>query len=138
MLPSMSSTTRTRPARRGVAAGGRGDAESGCDTLAPRTSPGFGQADDMSADHAAYRGVTLKIPVPPPIARKGDVNLLHQSDVRTIGVSMRVIVLLLSAGLAGCVTAGTTGVKPMGLTEVIDAQLNARGALKWAKDRPLT
>jgi hypothetical protein len=51
---------------------------------------------------------------------------------------MRAIVLLLSAGLAGCVAAGTTGVKPMGLTELIDAQLNARGALKWAKDRPLT
>jgi hypothetical protein len=50
----------------------------------------------------------------------------------------RIITGFLALAVAGCVPARSAqSPKPMQLVEVIDAQLNARGALRWAKDRPL-
>jgi len=46
------------------------------------------------------------------------------------------ILLLLAATAAACVPARTSAPKP--ITEVIDAQISAKGGLRWAKDRPLT
>jgi hypothetical protein len=50
---------------------------------------------------------------------------------------MRVIVLLLSAFGVACVNAATAE-KPMSIAALIDAQLNAKGALRWSRERQLT
>jgi len=54
---------------------------------------------------------------------------------------MRVLVgilLCFVATAAACVSAGNAaGPRPMSLAEVIDAQINAKGGIRWAKDRPL-
>src|SRR5262245_20385487 len=48
------------------------------------------------------------------------------------------ILVCVAATAAACVSAGkATGPRPMSLADVIDAQVNAKGGLRWAKDRPL-